>query len=57
MKKELLSVVKEIVTAEREIELGKNIKSNEDKIEIYLRNLSPKDLVKVVLEVEKILDK
>jgi hypothetical protein len=56
-KKDIILLATKIANAEREIQLGKNIESNERKIEIYLQNLSPTDLIKVVLEIEKILDK
>ena len=57
MKKEEIQIIgQKIINAEREIALGKNVKSNEDKIEIYMKNLSPWDLFVITLYVENHLD-
>ena len=57
MNKENIQIIgNKIINAEREIALGKNIKSNEAKIEIYMNNLSPLDLLQVTLYVENYID-
>lgn len=57
MKKEEIQIIgQKIINAEREIALGKNVKSNEDKIESYMKNLSPWDLFVITLYVENHLD-
>ena len=57
MKKEEIQIIgQKIINAEREIALGKNVKSNEDKIEMYMKNLSPWDLFVITLYVENHLD-
>ena len=57
MKKEEIQIIgQKIINAEREIALGKNVKLNEDKIEMYMKNLSPWDLFVITLYVENHLD-
>ena len=55
-KKEIQIIGQKIINAEREIALGKNIEFNEDKIETYMKNLSPWDLIAVTLYVEEHID-
>ena len=57
MNKENIQIIgNKIINAEREIALGKNIESNEAKIETYMNNLSPLDLLQVTLYVENYID-
>lgn len=53
---EIARIGQKIINAEREIALGKNIESNEDKIEMYMKNLSPLDLFTLMLYIENHLD-
>jgi len=51
-KREIQIIGQKIINAEREIALGKDIQSNEDKIQKYMENLSPADLLAVTFYVE-----
>ena len=55
-KKDIQIIGQKIINAEREIALGKDVQSNEDKIQKYMENLSPTDLLTVVDYVGKFLD-
>lgn len=53
MKKRDIQIIgQKIINAEREIALGKDVQSNEDKIQKYMENLSPADLLAVTFYVE-----
>ena len=52
-KKDIQLIGQKIINAEREIALGKDVQSNEDKIQNYMENLSPADLLAVVMYVEE----
>lgn len=54
-KRDIRIIGQKIINAEREIALGKNVQSNEEKIQLYMECLSPKDLVMVTLYVENFL--
>lgn len=54
--KDLKNLAQAIFDAEQEIGLGKNVQSNEDKIEQYMKNLSPGELVKLIYYIEKLFD-
>lgn len=47
-------IAQKIINCEREIALGKDVQSNEDKIELYMKNLSPADLMQIIFQIEKI---
>jgi len=51
-KREIQIIGQKIINAEREIALGKDIQSNEDKIQKYMENLSPADLLAVTFYIE-----
>lgn len=53
-KRDLKIIAQKIINCEREIALGKDVQSNEDKIELYMKNLSPADLMQVIFQIEKI---
>lgn len=55
-KRDVQIIGQKIINAEREIALGKDVKSNEDKIETYMKNLSPWELIQVTLYVEDCID-
>ena len=56
MKKRDIQIIgQKIINAEREIGLGKDIQSNEAKIQSYMECLSPQDLIMVTLYVENFL--
>lgn len=57
MKQKLKNMAQEIIEAEQEIRMGKNIKSNEDKIEFYMSTLSQSDLLELCLYLEEVIDK
>ena len=52
-KKDIQLIGQKIINAEREIALGKDVQSNENKIQNYMENLSPADLLAVVMYVEE----
>ena len=52
-KKDIQIIGQKIINAEREIALGKDVQSNEDKIQKYMENLSPADLLAVTMYVEE----
>jgi len=54
--KDIQIIAQKIINAEREISLGKDVKSNQDKIQSYMTKLSPTDLIAVVLYLEEHLD-
>ena len=51
-KRDIRIIGQKIINAEREIALGKDVQSNEDKIQKYMENLSPADLLAVTFQVE-----
>lgn len=51
-KRDIRIIGQKIINAEREIALGKDVQSNEDKIQKYMENLSPADLLAVTYYVE-----
>ena len=51
-KKDIQLIGQKIINAEREIALGKDVQSNENKIQNYMENLSPADLLAVTFYVE-----
>lgn len=56
MRKEKIDeAVREIAAAEREIALGKNVKSNEAKIESYMNSLTTREVLAVIIKLEDIL--
>jgi predicted small secreted protein len=54
-KRDIQIIGQKIINAEREIALGKDVQSNEDKIQKYMENLSPADLLAVTFYVEDFL--
>ena len=56
-KNDLKIIAQKILNAEREIDLGKDVQSNEDKIQNYMSTLSQYDLVQLILLMEKSIDK
>lgn len=56
-KNDLKIIAQKILNAEREIDLGKDVQSNEDKIQNYMSTLSQYDLVQLILLMEKSVDK
>ena len=57
MKKEdITERAKLILQAEREIQLGKNVKFNQEKIELYMNSLRLSDLFAVMEEIERMVD-
>ncbi len=52
-KRDIKIIAQKIINCEREIALGKDVQSNEDKIELYMKNLSPADLVQIIFQIEK----
>lgn len=55
-KRDIQLTAQKIINAEREIALGKDVKSNENKIQTYMTNLSPTDLCAIILYIEQHLD-
>ena len=57
MKKRDIQIIgQKIINAEREIALGKDSKSNEDKIYNYMKNLSPHELIAITAYIEQHID-
>jgi len=46
-KQELKIIAQKIINAEREIELGKDIELNEEKIQNYMQTIPLNDLIKI----------
>lgn len=56
MRKEKIDeAVREIAAAEKEIALGKSVKSNEAKIESYMNSLTTREVLAVIIKLEDIL--
>ena len=53
---EIQEIAQKIICAEKNIALGKDVQLNEAKIETYMKNLSPINLIKVVMYIEDHLD-
>lgn len=51
-KRDIKVIAQKIINCEQEIALGKDVQSNEEKIESYMINLSPTDLMQVIFQIE-----
>lgn len=53
MNKNLKNLAQQIVEAEKELQLGNNVKANEDKIENIICSLSIEDIIKLDMYISE----